>query len=332
VPKSTERRIPAPGVRSLVWDGDDLIDWVGGGARYGLDGEMIEPRVYYAYSFDAAVALSGSDFAVIYKRLATKGLVLRCGQVVREINRSFYCAGSYEYPITLFRLPSGRAVLAHCPQDYCRLDIEDLATGELLTQAGARKPADIFHSRLAVSPDGRYLMSAGWVWHPMDCVSIYDIEAALADPTHLDGPGIRPQADAEESSAVFLGDGRLAVALLGEIDADEADSQSRLRIFDDVRSNSARWTSTVDRLGSLAAIGRNHLLALYGHPRLIDMRSGKEVLSWPHIRSGMQTTSIMVTDPEVPPMAVDSDRSRFAIADAEGITVVQIETETPALS
>ena len=79
------------------------------------------------------------------------------------------------------------------------------------------------------------------------------------------------------------------------------------------------------RLGSLAAMGDDHLLALYGHPRLIEVRSGKEVLSWQHLRSGTQTTSIMMTEPEVPPVAVDSSRRRFAIADAEGITVIQVQ-------
>lgn len=196
---STELRIQAPGVRSLVWDGDVLIDWVAGGARYGLDGEVAAADVCYAYPFDAAVALPSSGFAVIYTRLGTKGLVLQDGKTLREINRSFYRADVYEYPIALFRLASGRAVMAHCPQDYCQLDIEDLATGELLTRSSARKPDDIFHSRLAASPDGRFLLSAGWLWHPVDCVGLYDIEQALADPTHLDGSGICRQALADES-------------------------------------------------------------------------------------------------------------------------------------
>jgi hypothetical protein len=37
---------------------------------------------------------------------------------------------------------------------YCRLDIEDLETGERLTAAPGREPGDFFHSRLAVAVDG----------------------------------------------------------------------------------------------------------------------------------------------------------------------------------
>jgi hypothetical protein len=48
------------------------------------------------------------EFAVIYTRLGTKGLVLHRGKIIREINRSFYHADVYEYPIGLAALKNGR--------------------------------------------------------------------------------------------------------------------------------------------------------------------------------------------------------------------------------
>lgn len=325
MPAADELRIPAPGVRSLAWENDSLVDWVAGGRRYSLAGEIAESRVYYAYSFDAAATLAGSDFAVIYTRCGTKGLVLLDGEAVREINRSYYHADAYEYPIALFRLASGREVLVHCPESYCQLDIEDVATGEVLTRSSTRKPADIFHSRLAVSPDGCRLVSAGWVWHPVDRVSLYDIGTALEDPLHLDGTGIELEAMADQSSASFFPDGRLAVALQGELDADDAAAvQAELRIYAAGGSTKPTVMSPVGPLGTITAIGNDHLLAIHGHPRLLDVHTGREVLSWPHLRSGTQTTALLMTGYDVPPMAVDSARRRFALADAEGITVVQI--------
>ncbi len=324
---ASEQRIQAPGVRSLVWEGDTLVDWIGGGARYDLDGGCARPSVYYAYAFDAAVALAGSGFAVIYTRSATKGLVLHHGSVVREINRSFYHADVYEYPIALSRLASGREVLVHCPEDYCRLEIEDLATGERLTRSNSRQPSDIFHSRLSVSPDGRFLASAGWLWHPLDSVALYDLERAISDPAHLDGSGLGLEAMAEESSATFFPDGRLAVALRGGIDEDESNPLKELRIYGAGGSVTPLHVLRAGRLGSLAAIGRDHLLALYEHPRLIDAHTGREVLRWPELRSGTQTSAILPKDPVVPPVAVDPERRRFAIADAEGITVIRIDED-----
>ena len=325
---ASEIRIVAKGIRSLAWDQDSLVDWAGGGMRYKLTGEVVPSRVRYGYPFDAATSLSGSRYSAIYSRCGTKGLILRDGQVHREINRSYYHADVYEYPIALFRMPSGREVLAHCPEDYCRLEIEDLATGEMLTRSAARKPSDVFHSRLHVSPDGRHLVSAGWLWHPIDSINVYDIGVALEDPAHLDGAGIGLEAYADESCATFYPDGRLAVALKGDIDSEDgAIMRGELRTYLAGDRDVFAACADVGRLGRIAAMGNDHLLALHGHPRLLDVRSGLEVLSWPLLKSGTQTSSILMSEVELPVIAVDSVGQRFAIADAEGVTVVQLQGE-----
>jgi hypothetical protein len=253
--------------------------------------------------------------------------VLRDGRLVREINRSYYHADAYEYPLTLLRLRSGREVLAHCPNEYCRLEIEDLVTGEPLTRSESRKPADFFHSRLVASPDGRYLASAGWLWHPMDAVSTYDVDAALADPTHLDGKGIGIGPWAEESSATFTSDGRLLVALYGVEDEEghlKAGARTELVTFDLNRPHKPSLTRIDGRLGTMMAVGLRHILALYEHPRLIDLTTGEVVCSWPHIESGLQTSSILQGTPaDPPPIAMDRQGNRCAIADAAGITVLR---------
>lgn len=83
-----ERIIKHSSVRSLVWQGDELVDWVGGGTRFAMDGMITPASVYFAGNFDAAVATSSGDIVVIYKRLGTKAIVLENGRVEREINRS----------------------------------------------------------------------------------------------------------------------------------------------------------------------------------------------------------------------------------------------------
>lgn len=83
--------------------------------------------------------------------------------------------------------------------------------------------------------------------------------------------------------------------------------------------------ASVGRLGKIAAIGNDHLLALHDHPHLIDPRTGKEVLAWPLLKLGGQTSSILMSEVDMPVVAVDSVDQRFAVADAEGITVVQLQ-------
>jgi len=328
---TTEIRISASGVRSLVWDGPSLVDWAAGGQRYFFNGETVSGPVRYAYPFDAAVSLPGTSFSAIYARGGTKGLILRDGEILREINRSYYFAAAYEYPIALFRLRSGREVLAHCPDGYSRLEIEDLATGEALTRSTARQPSDFFHSRLSATPDGRYLVSAGWLWHPVDEVRVFSVDAALDDPGHLDGRGLDIDAWAEGSSATFSADGRLTVALFGiERDEDEGDeaeaTTTELRSFDLNRPSQPVIAHAPERLGTVMAVGTDHLLALHDHPRLVDVRSGAVVQSWPHIRSGTQTSSIFDPAVGIPATALDPMGLRCAIADGTGITVLEFGT------
>ncbi|HJU38285.1 MAG TPA: hypothetical protein VJ724_01835 [Tahibacter sp.] len=321
-----ETRIAVRGVQSLAWQGDALVDWVGGGVRYELDGNVTPSYVRYAYVFDASVALPDGEYAVIHTRLGTKGLLLRNGRIVREINRSYYQADSYDYPVALMRLASGRVVLAHCPDAYNRLELEDAETGERLTASSSREPTDFFHSRLTVSPDGRYLMSAGWIWHPVDCMHVYDIAQALADPSHLDGSGVGTADSAESGTATFLHDGRLLMALV-EVDVDDERNTSPpgttiLRTYADAASKTPAVLDVPRVFGDLMPVGAGHVLALYEHPRLVELATGNEVASWPHVASGNRTGAIS-HHVDVPPAALDAAGGRYAVADADGITVLQ---------
>jgi hypothetical protein len=310
-------KIPANDVRSLAWDGDDLVDWAAGARRYSLEEEPVRSGINYAYGFDAVAISPSGEYQVLYKRLGTKGLVLRHGELVREINRSYYFAEEYEYPVALLSLEDGRELIAHCPDEYCRLEIEDLATGTRLTSSQSRAPDDFFHSRLDVSPSGRYLSSAGWIWHPMDAVQVYDIEAALKDATHLDGGGLLPRLFADESSAAFLDDKQIAV-----VQYDEPASMV-LRILD-LESSAELATIPLSRkLGTIMAVGPEHLLSLYEHPKLLHLPSNQIVGSWPEIRSGIQVSSILYNETVIPPpIALDPSNRRCAIASGDHIHVL----------
>jgi hypothetical protein len=111
----TQSSFNATGIRSLCWRGDQLVDWVGGSRAFASDGTEQLAKVRYGYRFDAATASPDGRFAVIYERLGTKGLLLHDGRIVRELDRSFYHAQAYEYPIALFNDREGRVLLAHCP-------------------------------------------------------------------------------------------------------------------------------------------------------------------------------------------------------------------------
>ena len=329
----------AAGIRSLCWRGEELVDWVGGCRAFALDGTERPSSVHYAYRFDAATASPDGRYAVIYERLGTKGLLLHDGKCIREINRSYYHADAYEYPVALFRDPGERLLLAHCPEDYCRIDLEEAESGRLLTASAGRKPEDFFHSRPTASPHGKRLLSAGWVWHPWSAVVCFDVARALADPRHLDEVKALPYSGkvclAEESSACWLDDDRIAVASSGELENREesreagpgADLLPRgVAVYDLAGGMCLRAFQLDAPGGTILAIGANHVLSLYRHPKLIELATGKVLHVWTQLHSGIQDGSIVCGlegDAKPPPMAIDPAGRRFAIVNGDAVTVIE---------
>ena len=97
--------------RSLAFDGDSLVDWITG-HRYRLDGRREQFGVGVVWRFDAAVG-SGAVH-VVHERFGTKGSLRRSSGVqvspgfvplgveeLREIDRSYYFADVYRYPVAL---------------------------------------------------------------------------------------------------------------------------------------------------------------------------------------------------------------------------------------
>ena len=335
--------IAAKGVQSLCFVGDELVDWVAGGRVFQLDGTERPRSVIYAYRFDAATSSADGRYAVIYERLGTKALVLDRGNVVRELNRSFYHAGAYEYPVHLFRLPDDRTIIAHCPERYGRIEFEEVTTGRRLTESSARKPRDFFHSRLASNPSGTRLLSAGWAWHPWDAVIYFDVERALQDATHLDGlmtseSGLHVGL-AEESSACWLSDDQVAVASSTE-EADDPEAIAELGdkvwlpacsigVFDVPSRRYLRSHKLSAPAGTIMRLDETHVISFYEYPKLISLTTGEVVTEWRQLKTGVQTSSICLgLDEPVPPIAFDPDRRRFAVADGERIHVVTVDPST----
>jgi hypothetical protein len=326
--------IPVKGqIASFFWRGDVLVDSVAGNVEYRLDGTVTEARVNWGYRFDAAIPSGSGQYVVIYEKLGTKGLLLRDGKLLRELNRSFYCAEAYEYPVAFASAPNGRELLIHCPDDYNRIDFEDTETGERLTAASGRKLADFFHSRLAISGDGRWLLSAGWIWHPFNTVRCFDIGAALRDPAVLDDVGFPELGEScEVNSATFLDNDRLLVASAPDADDFREDGHQgltpgHLGVF---RLDENRFESVVavdGAVGTLMPAGPDHVVSFFQHPRVIDWRSGEVVATFDDLVTGDQNSSIIWhNELPLPALALDAERRRFAVAGPERITVIEFHS------
>ena len=328
--------------QSLVWHGDMLVDWVSGGTQYRLDGTMVNSNINFGYRFDKATALPDGSYVVIFEELGTKGLIIRnelenpqhqtidAGNRTfsfkkydfREINRSYYMADVYSYPIALFHLPNGRPAMLHCPDDYNRLEIDLLENGKRLTVSDDRNPDDAFHSRLQVSPSGRYALSAGWVWHPVDTLWVFDLHRALEDPVHLDA---NEWVETDVASATFLADDRIALAILPDVCHSEEDllGKSQINIYDPGKGAVVHEVGVdLDRLTLLPTQHERYLWDVYQYPKIIDLHTGEIVAAAPEIKIPV-TLSPFVT--EEGPYTLDASGLRLAVGQEEGITVLHFD-------
>lgn len=337
-------------VKSLCWQGDILIDWISGGETYALNSTSEEWRWSPGYDrFDAAIMSPSGKYAIVYETLGTKGIIIDIGnpcitrinlmigdkpappmrspRLVREINRSYYCADAYAYPLTMFYLPDGREVVAHCPDEYNRLVIEDIASGKRLAESCVENPDDYFYSRLAVNTSGTRLLSAGWVWHPCSFLSLYDINAVLHNPQLLDRKEAMFRTPTELSSAAFFGDNLLVVASASDPEYEEKDSwlpPCAVAVYDLLPSQCVVSAQFEEPMGTVLPINAHLAISLYDHPKLIDLQSGQVVHRWSDIASGKQESCILRGDSPIPPMALDPAQGRIAVASEDAIRVIEV--------
>jgi hypothetical protein len=319
--------------RTLVWDGEDLVDPAGGWSRFKPDGTWEHARVRYAFPFDQAIRSPSGRYTAICVRRGTKALLLDGQSIVRELNRSFYLADAYEYPIALGRLPDGQEVVAHCPERYNALEIELLETGERLAQRTAN-PMDFFHSRLQISSDGRYLLSAGWIWHPVEGLLVFDLQRALSEPASLDRDALFTfgYIGFEIEAASFSPGGVVVLATsdaLDELDDDYDEFTGGIGPREVVRYSPAERkilsrARVSEPVGTIMPVGQEGEWAVgfFEHPKLFDTRSGEVIARWSDLSTGRQAGSIVHGIEPPPPLALDPDGHRFAVGGSDGITAI----------
>ncbi|MDH6311033.1 hypothetical protein M2451_003922 [Dysgonomonas sp. PFB1-18] len=308
---------------TLLWLDGCLVDWSNvGRILYPVtDGKLPQNmgKYGYSYNFDSCIISRDSQYIFLYQNLGTKGLLLRRnGDIIREINRSYYHADVYEYPVA-FLSYNDKSYLIHCPHSYAQLDFEDIETGEIITAVKGREPADFFHSRLEVSPDNKHLLSKGWIWHPADSVRLFNIEACFNDPLELDKPSVtQPEANADISTACFITDNHILLGCppFSEVYDDEVTdilTERQIGVWDIIEKKMVHIVSVGLDFGNLYPIGKHYVWDLYKYPKIIDIRSGKVVSEIDEIYSGTKCSSIIHHLHDLPLMAFDYRTKSIAI-------------------
>jgi hypothetical protein len=306
-------------IQSLSWIDNYLIDWLDSGRKYDLTGEIGTIGSYHlAFPFDSAITSENGIYAFVYQKLGTKGLLLKNGDILREINRSYYHADVYEYPANFVTTDDGVTYLIHCPNKYCQIDFENVETGEVITNIKERKPFDFFHSRFEISPDNKTLLSKGWAWHPIDFVELFNIEECILNPLLLD-KRCSPDVNAEICAASFINNDLVLIGAANDADCFDDDLFEEL-----INGQIAIWnikTNTVSKPitsefkigGQLIAIDETFAWDLFGFPKIVNFRTGVVIDKAEDIKSGEQISAIIHHLDYLPKMALNKKTKQIAI-------------------
>ena len=313
---------------TISWFENTIVDWANTGKQYFLDGTVKQLWPYHYGFGDAAIVSNDGVYAFVYKRLATKGLLLKNGELLREINRSYYCSDAYEYP-AIFITINKSTYLVHCPIAYNQLDFEDVESGELITNSKDRKPSDVFHSRLEISHDNSLLMSKGWYWHPLDVVNIFNIEDCIRAPTMLDNAKISDDMGTEICTASFIDSDKVLIGSSDEVynDEDAKLPPKSIAIWDLKTNQISSPTAVNSEFGNLYSIDDDFAWDLYKYPKIINIKTGDIVDSEESVNSGTQRSSIIHSLDSHPQIIFNRETKQIAISGKERIEVLTPELQ-----
>jgi hypothetical protein len=315
---------------TLDWHSNQVVDWSQAATCFALDGSKSQlQRYHFAYSFDSAISSDCQQYAFIYQRLGTKGLLLKNGEILREINRSYYQAESYEYPAAFYTAPNGEVFLIHCPKAYCQLDFEAVETGEIPTATSDRKPADIFHSRLRLSTDQKTLLTQSWVWQPWDVAEIYDINACFQTPTLLDQVCSFRDIQTEVCSADFI-DNQHIILYSSDEDAFDDEEENLLPpqhfiTYDIASKTYSTAIKTSEPCGNIYIISQYYAWDTYLYPKVIDLRTGEIVAKIADIDTSRQRSAIISHLEKLPQIAYNRTSQKLAILQGKDVEILTFE-------
>lgn len=314
--------------QTIAWVGDEIVDWVSG-RKYGPAAPE-RPAVLHGLgaTFDRAITSADGQYAFVYQVLGTKGLLLKNGEQLREINRSYYHAEAYEYPAA-FATVDGRTYLVHCPIAYNQLDFEDAETGELVTNIPGREPTDTFHSRLEISPEGGYLLSRGWWWHPWDVVMLFDVRACQSNPLLLDRSELIAPSDTELSAAGFVSE---TAVLLGAATGQTMDDEQahavppyHLAVWSFLTGEFSKVVEVPAAFGNLFPIDVHRTWDLYQYPKIISLDTGEVVDQLKTLDTGPQCSSIVHHIGTVPAITFNRRTGQIAVKIGENLELLSVE-------
>ncbi|MBI3220738.1 MAG: hypothetical protein HYZ44_14585 [Bacteroidetes bacterium] len=221
-----------------------------------------------------------------------------------------------------------KTYLIHCPSEYCRIEFEEVETGEIVTKSMDRNPSDFFHSRFEISPDRTTFISKGWAWHPYDFVEIFDIEECIQNPLLLDKSKISPDVDAEIRTASYINNSLILIGSPNDTEPFDHEPSDKLKngqiVIWNIKTNTVTdIVSASFTVGAhLIAIDEKYAWDLYEYPKIVNYRTGQVEEKLEDIFTGRQVSSIIHGLDNLPKIAFNSQTKQVAISNKDRIEIL----------
>jgi hypothetical protein len=172
-----------------------------------------------------AIAQTFGSFGVVLER--------QTGNVIYKLNRGDYGNAIDNSMFSVaFLLHGDREVVVHAT-NWNRLDATSLPDLIPLTERGDVDD-QYFQAMLTVSPDYRYIISNGWVWHPFGAMKSWDATAWITTSPTLaeDAKGELPYSEYLWDRPIAFVDDRTFIVWGGEPIGDRMDHDSAICFHD----------------------------------------------------------------------------------------------------
>lgn len=153
-------------------------------------------------------------------------LDLLAPEKIRALDRGTYCVQVSAFPAAFAR--HGEEAVLVAASDWNRVDVYRARDGELLTareflpveggdEDETQHDLDYFYGLLATSPQGRWVISSGWCWHPVGVVTYWQLQRWLDEDLFESEDGATrrdPHALVDDDwnrSIVFLDEDRILI-------------------------------------------------------------------------------------------------------------------------
>jgi hypothetical protein len=171
------------------------------------------------------VSLDGR-FAALLLEQTRHGVIVETatGGAIAMLDRGTYHPEASRWPFAFYER-EGRTLAVHAVDWNC-IGVMDVETGTPVTPSETDEQGpDYFLGTLTVSPGGRWLAMAGWVWHPVGALRVFRLDLFLEGKRKEE---IRSkwlnQTDHWDAPNVWLDDERLLAWGLGNSDRNMVDA------------------------------------------------------------------------------------------------------------